>query len=115
MKERNMKRTYTIKIKTILIVTIHLLLMLVISPGLQAETYDLKAFLSRVESHSKDLKLAMKELEMAKVYKKEALSSALPKIMMEANYNRNLKANYLYIDFPDFETGEMTNQKFKIN
>jgi len=110
-----MKRTYTIKIKTILIVTIHLLLMLVISPGLQAETYDLKAFLSRVESHSKDLKLAMKELDMAKVYKKEALSSALPKIMMEANYNRNLKANYLYIDFPDFETGEMTNQKFKIN
>lgn len=79
------------------------------------DTYNLEAFLSRVETHSKDLKLAKKELDMADVYKKEALSTALPKIQMEADYKRNLKDNFLYIDFPDFETGEMTNQKFKIN
>lgn len=96
-----------------------LIVMLLISGGLRADTdtvnYDLETFLSLVESNSKDLKLAQKDLDMAKVYKKEAVSTALPKIMVEGSYNRNLKDNFLYIDFPDFETGEMTNQKFKIN
>jgi outer membrane protein TolC len=83
--------------------------------GQDSEVYDLKTFLAHVVNHSKDLKLAKKELDLAKVNKKEALSTALPKIGIDANYNRNLKENFLYIDFPDFETGEMTNQKFKIN
>jgi len=119
-KEQRMK-THIDKIKTngkfVLTLMIQLMVLVLFRVGLRAETttYDLQAFLSRVETHSKELKLAQKDLDMAKVYKKEALSTALPKIMMEANYKRNLKANYLYIDFPDFETGEMTNQKFKIN
>ncbi|MCP5107933.1 MAG: hypothetical protein GY950_31380 [bacterium] len=53
--------------------------------------------------------------ETAAVYKKEAVSTALPRLELRADYKRNLKDNFLYIDFPDFETGEMTNQKFKIN
>ncbi|MFC2155553.1 TolC family protein [Acidobacteriota bacterium] len=83
--------------------------------GAESSSIDLDYFLSLVKQNSKDLKLAGKELDMAKVYKKEAMATALPVVMMEANYNRNLKDNFLYIDFPDFETGEMTNQKFKIN
>lgn len=80
-----------------------------------AAVYDLEAFLHRVETHSKDLKIAQKDLDMAAVYKKEARAAALPDIRLEANYKRNLKDIFLYIDFPDFDTGEMTNQKFKIN
>ncbi|NIM16141.1 MAG: TolC family protein [Candidatus Aminicenantes bacterium] len=95
---------------------IHFVFILMLGFGLlQAETYDLETFLNKVETHSKDLKLAKKDLDMAKVYKKEAVSTALPEIRVDAAYKRNLKDIFLYIDFPDFETGEMTNQKFKIN
>jgi len=86
-----------------------------ISTGLPAETYNLESYIKQVEAYSKDLKLAQKDLDMADVYKQEAKSTALPKIALQGTYNRNLKANYLYIEFPDFDTGEMTNQKFKIN
>ncbi len=79
------------------------------------DEYDLNKFLNRIESHSKDLELARKELDMAAVHKKEALSTALPKVFLQVDYKRNLKDNFLYIDFPDFDSGEMTNQKFKIN
>jgi outer membrane protein len=104
-----------------LIVTLNLLLIVFMLTGfgLRAETkpgtYTLDAYLKRVESYSNDLKLAKKERDMAEVYKKEAKSTALPELRLEADYKRNLKDIFLYIDFPDFETGEMTNQKFKIN
>ena len=121
-KEKRMKTHIDkIKIKTngkfLLTLMIHLVILSLFIVGLRAETaaYDLQGFLSRVETHSKDLKLARKDLDMAKVYKKEAISTALPKVMLEGSYNRNLKDIFLFIDFPDFETGEMTNQKFKIN
>lgn len=111
--------TYHLNIKKSVFLALHLVFLLVALPGLQARAdstvYNLEAFLARVETHSKDLELAKKELDMAKVNKKEALSTALPKVQIEANYKRNLKDNFLYIDFPDFDTGEMTNQKFKIN
>jgi len=89
--------------------------LLLMFSSLSGESLTLENFLTRVKKNSKDLKLAQKELDMAKVQKKEATSTALPKVMMEGNYKRNLKDNFLYIDFPDFETGEMVNQKFKIN
>ncbi|MCP4149204.1 MAG: TolC family protein [bacterium] len=79
------------------------------------KTYTLETYLLQVKKHSKDLALARQELEMAQVYKKEAKATALPKIKLEADYKRNLKKNYLFIDFPDSETGEISNQKFKIN
>ncbi len=79
------------------------------------KTYNIKTFLKHVKEYSKDLKLAKQELRIAKIYRKEALSTALPKIQLVLDYNRNLKENFLYIDFPDPKTGEIANQKFKIN
>jgi outer membrane protein TolC len=115
------KQTRVNRTNRFLIVIIHFILILLMGFGLRAgteagmSTYTLEAFLKRVEGYSKDLKLAKKDLDMAKVYKKEAKSTALPEIRVEADYKRNLKDIFLFIDFPDFETGEMTNQKFKIN
>jgi outer membrane protein len=68
-----------------------------------------------VERNSRDLKLAQKDLEMADAQYKEALSTALPKISAEGDYNRNLNRRYLYVDFPDFQTGETTSQKFQVS
>lgn len=79
------------------------------------KTYNIKKFLKHVKEYSKDLKLAKQELRIAKIYRKEALATALPKIQLVLDYKRNLKDNFLYIDFPDLETGESSNQKFKIN
>jgi outer membrane protein len=119
MTTRTHSDTKNLKIKhhRLLVVIVYLMLMIGVSPALRAETktYDLETFLNRVESYSKDLKLARQDLEMAKVYHQEAKSTALPKIMMQGSYHRNLKDIFLFIDFPDFETGEMTNQRFKIN
>lgn len=85
------------------------------SYAISTESYNLQEFLSLVEKHSKDLMLAEKELDMAKVRKKEALSTALPELSANGNYSRNLGRNFLYIDFPDFETGETQEQKFQIS
>ncbi len=82
---------------------------------LQAQPYDLDSFLSLVKQNNKDLKLAQKELEMAKAVKKEAWATALPKVMAMGDYKRNLLENYLYVDFPDFKTGQLVKQKFKIS
>ncbi len=78
-------------------------------------TYNLDQFIALVEANSMDLRIAKKELEMADARYREALSTALPKIYAEASYNRNLARMFLYVDFPDMETGEMTSQKFQIS
>lgn len=123
MKKKQFNITFKLKdkIKTIAIVLCIAGSLLVTGGTLNAagnaagSPYTLDAFLSRVKEHSKDIKLAKKDLDMADVYKKEALATALPKIQLTADYKRNLKENYLYVEFPDFETGEMSDQKFKIN
>jgi outer membrane protein len=84
-------------------------LTLVFNSGAMAEEYDLQKFLSLVKKNSKELKTARKELDMADANKKEALSTAFPKLMLDANYNRYLSNNYMYVDL-----GE-GSQKFKIN
>jgi outer membrane protein len=83
--------------------------------GLMADIHNLQSFLSLVEQYNKDLELAEKELDLAKTQKKEAWSRALPNISAQGNYTRNLGRRFLYIDFPDFETGETTEQKFQIS
>ena len=80
-----------------------------------ANSYTLERFLILVEENSKDLQLAQKDLELADARYREALSTALPKIFAQANYNRNLGKMFLYVDFPDFETGETVRQKFQIS
>jgi outer membrane protein TolC len=93
---------------------ISMLLLLMVSV-VAAQEYDLDRFIKLVEKNSKDLKIAQKELEMADAQYKEALSTALPKISAQATYNRNLGKMFLYVDFPDFETGVTTKQKFQIS
>lgn len=83
--------------------------------GLKADTHNLQSFLSLVEQYNRDLELAEKELDLAKTQKKEAWSRALPNISAQGNYTRNLGRRFLYIDFPDFETGETSQQKFQIS
>ena len=86
-----------------------------ISQALWAETIDLDKFLDLVKLHSKDLKLAAKEQEMADQNKKEAISTALPKVSFQADYTRNLTNLYMYADLGKLfgEGGPVT--KFKIN
>lgn len=103
------------RFKIIIIYTIVLVMAAASALPVQAETVELDTYLARVEKHSKDLKLAKKELDMAKVYKREALATALPKIQVTADYKRNLKDNFLFIDFPDPDNGGTSEQKFKIN
>ncbi len=66
--------------------------------SLGAEEYDLDQFLSRVEQHSNDLKLAEQETRIAGAQKREAMSGALPHLSASAGYNRNLSDRYMYID-----------------
>lgn len=80
-----------------------------------AGTHTLDEFIILVEKNSKDLQMAQKDLEMADAQYKEALSTALPKVFAEATYNRNLAKRFLYVDFPDNDTGEITTQKFQMS
>ena len=56
-------------------------------------------FLEKVEANSKDLKLIAKELDMAEANKKQAYSTALPKIFSQGGYTRNINPYYSYMDF----------------
>lgn len=83
--------------------------------GFGAQKLDLQAFLSLVRQRNIDVQLAEKNLEMVNAVKKEAWATVLPKLYTEVSYNRNLLTNFIYIDMPDFKTGEMTTQRFKIS
>ena len=65
------------------------LLALTALSGLSAETYDLAAYLLKVEANSKDLYLARTDQELAGVQEKLAKSQALPMIAGSAGYSRN--------------------------
>ena len=92
-----------------------ILFYFILISSVYSQTYTLEQFIQLVERNSRDLKLAQKDLEMADAQYKEALSTALPKISAEGDYNRNLNRRYLYVDFPDFQTGETTSQKFQVS
>jgi outer membrane protein TolC len=93
-----------------------LVLILAIDASALAETYNLDEYLSLVKENSKELKTARKELDMADANKKEAISTAFPKLMLDADYRRNLSDYYMYVDFSAFANGEGgETQKFKVN
>lgn len=77
---------------------ISFIILFLMANFLSAKTYNLETFLSLVEKHSKDLKLAEQEQEMAKVNKKQAISLALPKIAAQAEYTRNLTDYFMFVD-----------------
>ena len=91
-------------------------MLLGITQTIGAEDLSLEQFLKFVKSHSKDLKLAGKDRELANAQKKEAFSTAFPKIFAQADYRRNLSDLYMYADLGDFfgEDGGGV-QRFKIN
>ena len=73
-------------------------LILLLTPVIRAEEYNLEQFLNLVEQHSKDLKLAKKDVSIAGAEKNLATSGALPHISANAGYNRNLSEMYMYFD-----------------
>jgi outer membrane protein TolC len=76
----------------------------------QTLTLDLEGYVSRVISQGPDMKMFAKDLDTAEAMKQEAWATALPKVILNAGYNRNLRENYLFVDFPG-----MGEQQFKIN
>ena len=101
--------------KKIVVITIGILL--ITSHSLWSETVDLETYINLVKQHSKDLQLVAKEKEMAKVNKKVAISTALPKVSFQANYTRNLNEFYMFADLGEFfgEGGGVTKFKIKRN
>jgi len=92
-----------------------LIIMLVFAAigAVQSQTLDLESFLSRVLTHSKNLKLAVKQQELAAIQKQEAVATALPKIVARANYTHNLTDYYMYADMSAL-TGKPGVMKMKI-
>ncbi|RKX17836.1 MAG: hypothetical protein DRP35_10250 [Candidatus Zixiibacteriota bacterium] len=88
-------------------------LILSVTYQTRSETYDYSHFLEQVKKNNKDLKIAHKELELAKATKKDAVSGALPSVTASAGYNRNLSSLYMFADLSAMG-GEGTS-KFKIN
>jgi outer membrane protein TolC len=58
-----------------------ILFYFILISSVYSQTYTLEQFIQLVERNSRDLKLAQKDLEMADAQYKEALSTALPKII----------------------------------
>jgi len=95
-------------------IIIFILLLTGFSGSVQSATFTLKEYLEKVQTSSKDIKLAKEELYVADANHQEAWSLALPKVSVQGTYNRNLKDSYLYVDFSAMGGGNGT-QKFKIN
>jgi len=73
-------------------------------------SWNLDDFLDEIEKSNHDLQLAEQELVMAKVYRNEARSTALPKLMLEGKYTRNLDKMYMYV--PGIIFGDTTGGTF---
>jgi outer membrane protein TolC len=74
-------------IKSLLPITIFLFLTVM---PVQAEEYDLAAYLAKVEQNNPDLTLALKELELTRTSVSQARSAFFPNIGVQGGYTRNL-------------------------
>jgi len=90
-------------------------LLFVCIQNVSAQKLDLDAYLALVEDNNKDIKLAAKEVDYAKAQRREAVSSALPKVFAEAGYTRNLSDYYMFADFSSFMEDGGGISKFKVN
>lgn len=86
------------------------LFSLIFTSALFASEFTLEQYLTTVKQHSNDLKLAKKELDVAAQNENEAWALALPTIFAKVDYKRNLKDNFLFVEFTPGAV-----QKFKIN
>lgn len=92
------------------------ILLLSLTVPVWAESYTIDQFLDRVETHSKELKLAEQELQMARATKREAVSGALPRLAAEASYTRNLTDTYMYADLGGLTGDDAAGEaKLRIN
>ena len=71
-------------------------MLLIITSALTAKEFDLPTILRLTEENNKDIKLARSNLEFASAQMKEAISTALPKVDLNLNYNRNFLENIFY-------------------
>ncbi|MFZ0391024.1 MAG: TolC family protein [Calditrichia bacterium] len=88
-------------------------LVLGVISQLFAKTYNLESILILARQNNKQIKLAEADKQFADAQKKEAVSTALPKINVDLGYNRNIFENRFYFEVEDPETGAMTTQSFK--
>ncbi len=94
------------------VVTLIVSAFLLTQTGLTKE-YDLETILKLAEQNNKEIKLARSDLKLAAARRKEAISTALPKVNLELKYNRNFLENIFYFTIQDPETGEQKTQSFK--
>ncbi len=89
-------------------------LMFVFALNVNGQKLTLNSFIGLVKKNNKDILIAVKDLEAAAATENEARSNAYPQINAKADYSRNLKETYLFVDFPDPQTGVVAEQKFKM-
>ena len=87
-----------------------LLFILILINPLYAKEYDLQSILSLAEKNNKQIKLSQSDLKMAKALKKEAFSTALPKLNVDLGYNRNFRENFFFISVEDSFGNKQTNK-----
>ncbi|MBL1213789.1 MAG: TolC family protein [Ignavibacteriae bacterium] len=95
-----------------LVITSTLLLTFFIN--ISAQKLNINSFIELVKKNNKDILIAVKDLEAAEATEDEARSNAFPQINAKADYSRNLKDSYLYVVFPNPQTGVIEEQKFKM-
>lgn len=84
--------------------------LIVMASALFAKEYNLKDILNLAEKRNKNIQLARSDLEFAAAQKKEAWSTALPKINVDLNYNRNFLQNFFYVTVTDSLGREQTSR-----
>ncbi len=77
-----------------------------------AGDYDLARILELAEQHNRELELARQDLKFASAQKLEAYSTALPKINIQAGYNRNFLQDFFFFTTRDTATGRERTTRF---
>ncbi len=88
-------------------------LMLLVGSSRAGEQLTLKEVLDLAEKNNKEIRLARANLKLASAQKKEAISTALPKVNLQLNYNRNFLQNIFYFTTQDPQTGQNVTRSFK--
>ena len=91
------------------------LVLLFTAVPVSAEDVALDDFIQQVEKHSKDLKLAEKDVEAAGADRSQALSLALPHLSAAAQYTRNLHDLYMYADLSALSGESGSTSKLRTN
>ncbi|GAB4330695.1 MAG: TolC family protein [Calditrichia bacterium] len=108
-----MKREWSLN--SLFIQIMALVMLIGMGSASAGQSLTLREYLDQVKNYSKDIKKAENQVKLAGTEKKAAYSLALPKIMGQAEYKRNLNDMYMYIDMPLPLPGLEGASKFKVN